>query len=101
VGTRPAQGTVCPHNKVFWAGLGVPVPGTGLKWSGTGTPSHMTGVPGVPILWAGRACGTVEARPGQSLDEDEYLLIGQVEFPVFALFLMLSRKQALISEVVH
>ena len=67
VGTRPAQGTVCPHKKVFWAGLDVPVPGTGLKWSGTGTPSHMTCVPSVPILWAGRACGTVEARPGQSL----------------------------------
>ena len=40
VGTRPAQGTACPHNKVFWAGLGVPVPGTGLKMSGTGTPSQ-------------------------------------------------------------
>jgi hypothetical protein len=55
------------------------VPGTGLKMSGTGTPSHMMGVPGVPILWACRACGTVEARPGQSLTIDRQVVCANTD----------------------
>ena len=45
----------------------MPVPGTGLKMTGTGTPSHVMGVPGRACAWAGRANGTLMARPGQSL----------------------------------
>ena len=60
-------GTVCPHNKVLWAGLCRACAGTWFKMTGTGTPSRVTGVLGVPFSWACRAGRTVAARPGQSL----------------------------------
>src|SRR5436190_17119261 len=55
--------TIRPSGRA-WAGL---CQAHVFKTAGTGTPNHMTGVPGRACAWAGQAHGTDEARPGQSL----------------------------------
>ena len=60
-------GTARPPSKISRLRQARPRPAHDCLTIGTGTPIHMTGVPGVPFLWACRAGRTVTARPGQSL----------------------------------
>ena len=62
-------GTARPPSKISRLRQARPRPAHDCLTIGTGTPIHVTGVPGVPFLWACRAGRTVTARPGQSLHD--------------------------------
>ena len=67
----PPWAAPCParaHPTKVLKSKGTPRHAQGPLSIGTGTPNHMTGVPGRACAWACQAHGTDMARPGQSLD---------------------------------
>src|SRR5213595_1547562 len=65
--TPQARGTARARPVKVLNSEGTPRHAQGTLNVGTGTPNHMTGVPGRACAWACQAHGTDEARPGQSL----------------------------------